>query len=67
VKIRTISAKEAKNTDSEASEDDLRLAFELKFSKKLFDDFVPVNLNIEHTFLDTTFDNLKKEAVSDLP
>ena len=66
VKIRTISAKEAKNSDSEASEDDLRLAFELKFSRKLFDDFVPVNLNIEHTFLDTTFNNLKKEAVSDL-
>lgn len=58
VKIRTITAKEAKPDDDSAKENDLRLAFELKFSRCLFDDYVMTSLDIMETFKDTTFDEL---------
>ena len=36
-----------------ANENDLRLVFELKFVKQLFDDYKPIKLSIWHTFTDT--------------
>ena len=42
----------------ECDDNDFRLVFELKFIKQLFNDYVPVNLNIWHTFTDTTLEKL---------
>lgn len=61
IRIRTITAQEAKRTEyDDVSVNDLRLAFELRFSRKLFDDYQKVNTHkmILHTFIDTTFDEL---------
>lgn len=64
VGMRTIKARDAKQLedDSEGG-DDLRLAFELRFSHRLFSEFVKVNYNklIERTFLDTSFDRLEDD------
>ena len=57
-RIRTITGKEAKQDESVG--DDLRLAFELEFSHKLGDDYMPIDTRglIIDTFLDTTFEKL---------
>lgn len=59
VRIRTITGKEAKQSEHVAS-DDLRLAFELKFSRKLFANFQPIRTQQmkNYTFIDTTFDKI---------
>ena len=43
VRVRTITGKEAKQTEGEDATDDMRLAFELRFSRKLFDDYRPID------------------------
>ena len=57
-RIRTITSKEAKQTEEG---DDLRLAFELQFSHRLYMDYRKIDTNrmINYTFIDTMFDNLE--------
>lgn len=59
-RIRTITSKEAKQDEGTEETDDLRLAFELEFSHRLSEEFLPIDTKklINYTFLDTTFDNL---------
>ena len=67
VRVRTITGKEAKQTEGEDATDDMRLAFELRFSRKLFDDYRPIDNHkmISYTFIDTTFDEIEKWVVID--
>lgn len=67
VRVRTITGKEAKQTEGEDATDDMRLAFELRFSRKLFDDYRPIDTHkmISYTFIDTTFDEIEKWVVID--
>ena len=67
VRVRTITGKEAKQTEGEDATDDMRLAFELCFSRKLFDDYRPIDTHkmISYTFIDTTFDEIEKWVVID--
>ena len=63
VKIRTITTKEAKHLDEADKEGlQLRLAFELKFNRKLYLDYQKIDTHkypmINHTYIDTTFDEL---------
>ena len=61
VKVRTITSKEAKQTDEDdADSKALRLAFELRFVRKQYAEFQPIDTTkmIVHTFVDTTFDKL---------
>ena len=57
-RIRTITGKEAKQ--DETAGDDLRLAFELEFSHKLGDTYIPIDARrlVNYTFLDTTFEEV---------
>ncbi|MBQ8657229.1 MAG: restriction endonuclease-like protein [Prevotella sp.] len=59
--VRTITARDAKQLEGTEVVDDIRLAFELTFSRSLSDDFVKVNTRgmIKDTFIDTTFGNLE--------
>ena len=67
VRVRTITGKEAKQTEGEDATDDMRLAFELRFSRKLFDDYRPIDTHkmISYTFSDTTLDEIEKWVVLD--
>lgn len=68
VKVRTITGKEAKQTDEDdADSKALRLAFELRHVRKQYADFHSVNANkwIGYTFIDTTFDKLNECVVID--
>lgn len=61
-KIRTIKGSEAKQLEGiDEQEDDIRLAFELKFSRKLSEDFQMIKTEgmISHSFIDTTFGDLQ--------
>lgn len=60
VRVRTITAKEAKQTDGEDYKDDLRLAFELRFVRRQYADYKPINTSkmANNTFVDTTFEGL---------
>lgn len=61
VKVRTITGKEAKQTDeNDADSKALRLAFELRYVRKQYAEFQPIDTTkmIVHTFVDTTFDKL---------
>ncbi len=63
-RIRTITSREAKQSEGDSDfVDDLRLAFELKFSRQMFDDYKMVHLNIDHAFTQTEFDELDKLVV----
>lgn len=44
----------------ECDDNDFRLVFEIEFVKQLFTDYLPVHLNIWHTFTDTTMERLIK-------
>ena len=48
-------------------EDDMRLAFELKFNRRLYDDYKRIDVlrMIKHTFLDTTFDKIDNYLLID--
>lgn len=68
VKVRTITSKEAKQTDRDDAESKaLRLAFELRYVRKQYVVFQPVDANkwISYTFIDTTFDRLDECVVID--
>ena len=68
VKVRTITGKEAKQTDEDdADSKALRLAFELRHVRKQYADFHSVNANkwIGYTFIDTTLDKLNECVVID--
>lgn len=61
VKVRTITGKEAKQTDEDDADcKALRLAFELRYVLKQYAEFQPIDTTkmIVHTFVDTTFDKL---------
>ena len=63
-RIRTISGSEAKQIEGDNDfVDDLRLAFELRFSRQLFDIYKMVHLDIDHAFTQTEFDELDKLVV----
>lgn len=60
-KVRTITSKEAKQTDEDDADcKALRLAFELRYVRKQYAEFQPIDTTkmIVHTFVDTTFDKL---------
>lgn len=68
VKVRTITGKEAKQTDEEdADSKALRLAFELRYVRKQYAEFQPIDTTkmIVHTFVDTTFDKLEECVIID--
>ena len=59
--VRTITGRDAKQLEgTDAVADDIRLAFELTYSRSLADDFRKIKTvgMIKDTFLDTTFENL---------
>ena len=60
-KVRTITGREAKQTDDDdADSKALRLAFELRYVRKQYTNFQPIDTTKmkDYTFIDTTFDNL---------
>lgn len=62
-KVRTITGKEAKQTDDEdADSKALRLAFELRYVRKQYANFQPIDTTkmIGYTLVDTTFDKLNE-------
>lgn len=63
-RVRTITGKEAKG--DEGSENDLRLAFELEYSRQLFADYQKIDTSrmSNNTFIDTTFDQIKSLIVN---
>ncbi len=66
VKVRTITGKEAKQTDEDdADSKALRLAFELRYVHKQYAEFQPIDTTkmIVRTFVDTTFDKLDECVV----
>ena len=68
VKVRTITGKEAKQTDEDnADSKALRLAFELRYVHKQYAEFQPIDTTkmIVHTFVDTTFDKLGECVIID--
>ena len=68
VKVRTITGKEAKQTDEDdADSKALRLAFELRYVRKQYAEFQPIDTTkmIVHTFVDTTFDTLEECVIID--
>ena len=59
--VRTITGRDAKQLEgTDAVADDIRLAFDLTYSRSLADDFIKIKTAgmIKDTFLDTTFENL---------
>lgn len=68
IKVRTITSKEAKNTNEDDAESKaLRLAFELRFVRKQYAIFQPIDTSklVNYTFVDTTFDKLDECVVID--
>ena len=68
VKVRTITGKEAKQTDEDdADSKALRLAFELRYVRKQYAEFQPIDTTkmIVNTFVDTTFDKLEECVIID--
>ncbi len=68
VKVRTITSKEAKQTDEDdADSKALRLAFELRYVHKQYAEFQPIDTTkmIGYTFVDTTFDKLDECVIID--
>lgn len=60
VRMRTITGKEAKQDEGADAMDDLRLAFELRFSRQLYKEYrmIDVLKMTDLTFLDTTFSDI---------
>ena len=66
--VRTITGKEAKQTDTDdADSKALRLAFELRYVRKQYAEFQPIDTTkmIGYTFVDTTFDKLDECVIID--
>lgn len=62
-KVRTITSKEAKQTDEDDSDSKtLRLAFELKYVRRQYANLQPIDTTrmIGYTFVDTTFEKLEE-------
>lgn len=61
-RVRTITAKEAKQSEGDDGKDDLRLAFELRFARKQFKTMQPIDTATmaNYSFIDTSFDELDK-------
>ena len=59
-KVRTITGKEAKHTNDDADGKALRLAFELRFVRRQYDEWRHIDTSkmIGYTFVDTTFEGL---------
>ena len=58
IKIARIGSKH--EVHPEADPNDLRLVFEIEFVKLLFDDYMPIHLDIWQTFTDTTLEEILK-------
>ena len=59
-RIRTITSKEAKQVEGNTATDDMRLAFELRFSRKMFDNYQQINAKfVDYTFIDTSLGELQ--------
>lgn len=58
IKIARVGTK--KEVHPECDDNDFRLVFEIEYVKQLFDDYRMVDLQIWHTFTDTTMGELKK-------
>lgn len=60
VRMRTITGKEAKQDEGADATDDLRLAFELRFSRQLYKEYCMIDVlqMKDLTFLDTTFSDI---------
>lgn len=60
VKVRTITSQEARKMEGpDVNTDDLRLAFELRFSRSLSENYQKITKKMaNYTFIDTTFDAL---------
>lgn len=56
IKVARIGSKH--EVQAKADPNDLRLVFEIEFVKQLFDDYKPINLEIWHTFTDTTLEKM---------
>ncbi len=56
IKIARVGTRKEGQPDNDPN--DFRLVFEIEFVKKLFDDYKPVELDIWHTFTDTTMHEL---------
>lgn len=67
VRVRTITSKEAKQVEDDGVTDDMRLALELRFSRKLFANYQPIDTHklINYTFIDTSFDKMDEWVVID--
>jgi len=58
IKIARVGTRKEGQPDNDPN--DFRLVFEIEFVKKLFKDYKPVELEIWHTFTDTTIMNIMK-------
>ena len=60
-RVRTISAKEAKQLDGTKGKNDIRLAFDLRFARHQFTDYQMINTSrmANYTFIDTTFEEVE--------
>ena len=56
IKIARVGTRKEGQPDNDPT--DFRLVFEIEFVKKLFNDYKPIELEIWHTFTDTTIDKL---------
>ncbi len=67
VRVRTITSKEAKQVEGDEATNDMRLAFELRFSRKLFANYQQIDTHklINYTFIETTFDKMDDWVVID--
>ena len=59
IKIARVGTRKEGQPDNDPN--DFRLVFEIEFIKKLYKDYKPVELEIWHTFTDTTIDKLLAE------
>ena len=67
IRIRTITGKEAKQVEGEDATDDMRLAFELRFSRKLFENYRQIDTHkmINYTFIDSSFDKMGEWLITE--
>lgn len=56
IKIARVGTRKEGQPDNDPN--DFRLVFEIEFIKELFDDYMPIELEIWHTFTDTTIEKL---------
>ena len=65
VRIRTITGKDAKQLEGDTINDDLRLAFELRYSRTLYENYQPIDTHklINYTFIDTSLNEIRDVIV----